>query len=53
MTERGAQRRIKEQYGCSVRLCSIGVGDFNASRKQWPIYVTGEFCNAPSIYWIT
>jgi hypothetical protein len=52
LTERGAQRKIKDQYGEAVLLSSIGVGDFNPGRQQWPVYVSGGSI-APVIYWVT
>lgn len=50
LTERGAQRKIWEQYDVKVKLENIGVGDYNDSRKQWPVYVSSG--GSPDIYWV-
>lgn len=52
LTERGAQRKIAEQFGVFVRLEHIGVGDFNPGRQQWPVYVNAGSMS-PDIYWVS
>lgn len=50
LTERGAQRKIKEQFYVDIDIEFIGVGDYNESRGGWPVYVSGG--PYPDIYWV-
>lgn len=52
LTELGAQRKIADQYGVSVPIKHIGVGDFNPGRKEWPVYVNSGSAS-PDIYWVS
>ncbi len=52
LTERGAQYKITKQYGISIRLEYIGVGDFNVRRNQWPVYVSSGNAS-PDVYWVS
>jgi hypothetical protein len=52
LTELGAQRKIADQYGVSVPIKHIGVGDFSPGRKEWPVYVNSGSAS-PDIYWVS
>lgn len=52
LTERGAQIKIKQQFGVSIQLEHIGVGDYNEGRQQWPVYVSAGALS-PDTYWVS